>query len=752
MSTTSGHTRPTRSTWCGTVARWRSRPAPRRASRSATRFPIAEAVTGCAPAPHCCSSPPRRSRTTSCGASPTSDVPGLLAASYDGDTGPEERAWARRHANVLLTNPEMLHDGILPNHARWATFLMRLALRRDRRAPHPARHLRHARRSPAAPPAPALRALRRRSRLRLLQCDHRRAGTPGDRAVRHRRRPRSASTAHRGASGWFALWNPPIDDARRATLLPPRDGLAHRRARVELIGAPSRSAAAARAPRWSPPDARRQLPVDAREIASRRTAAATSSTSDARSKPRCSTDDLHGGRRHHRTRARHRHRRSRRVRARRLPRDDRIDVAAGRPGRARGTAIARDARRRRRPTRPVAHGPSRPRSSPGRPSPRSSTRRTASCCSRISRARPTSCRSPTRRAVVARPARRRCPRARARRSPAARGRVRADVAGRGVGPRPAAGPRRRRCVRAGGDEVRIATADGDLVGTVDHSRAPGVVHPGAIYLHQGARVARAPSSTSTGGRATVEPLDGSEYTQPRSEIDIRVLDGRYHRVGRRGGPLARRRRGGVTGHGLPPPRHFTGELLGDEELDLPPSRSRDAGVLVHGRSSGSRPCTDRPGRLARARCTPSSTPRSGILPLFTICDRWDVGGVSTALQADTGMPTIVIYDGYPGGVGIAELGFAAARRHLEATLDVVSSCSCTSGLSIVCPVAEVRERQRTARQGRRDRAPASDTRLIRSSRSGCALFAPHSTRIVAVACITTSPRSAPTSGTSVGTR
>ena len=55
----------------------------------------------------------------------------------------------------------------------------------------------------------------------------------------------------------------------------------------------------------------------------------------------------------------------------------------------------------------------------------------------------------------------------------------------------------------------------------------------------------------------------------------------------------------------------------------------------------------------------------GILPLFTICDRWDVGGVSTPLQADTGLPTIVIYDGYPGGVGIAELGFGAGRRHLR---------------------------------------------------------------------------------------
>ena len=53
-------------------------------------------------------------------------MPGLVAATYDGDTAPEERAWVRRHANVVLTNPDMLHVGLLPHHGRWATFLMRL--------------------------------------------------------------------------------------------------------------------------------------------------------------------------------------------------------------------------------------------------------------------------------------------------------------------------------------------------------------------------------------------------------------------------------------------------------------------------------------------------------------------------------------------------------------------------------------------------------------------------------------------------
>ena len=71
----------------------------------------------------------------------------------------------------------------------------------------------------------------------------------------------------------------------------------------------------------------------------------------------------------------------------------------------------------------------------------------------------------------------------------------------------------------------------------------------------------------------------------------------------------------------------------------------------------------------------------GMLPLFTICDRWDVGGVSMAVHPQTGEPTIFVYDGYPGGAGIAELAFDAAQRHVRATLDLVAACACDKG----CP-------------------------------------------------------------------
>src|SRR5207237_10124303 len=116
------------------------------------------------------------------------------------------------------------------------------------------------------------------------------------------------------------------------------------------------------------------------------------------------------------------------------------------------------------------------------------------------------------------------------------------------------------------------------------------------------------------------------------------------------------------------------------DLDLPPSRLITRAFWWE---------ID-PSVLGRARVAPGDWPGTlhaaehaaiGMLPLFTICDRWDVGGVSTTLQVDTGTPTLVIYDGYPGGAGIAELGYSAGERLLRMTLEVIAACTCTTG----CP-------------------------------------------------------------------
>jgi DEAD/DEAH box helicase domain-containing protein len=71
----------------------------------------------------------------------------------------------------------------------------------------------------------------------------------------------------------------------------------------------------------------------------------------------------------------------------------------------------------------------------------------------------------------------------------------------------------------------------------------------------------------------------------------------------------------------------------------------------------------------------------GLLPLFATCDRWDIGGVSTALHPDTGLLTVFVYDGHQGGAGFAERGYARAAEWLRATREAIAACECESG----CP-------------------------------------------------------------------
>ncbi|CAN5450987.1 DEAD/DEAH box helicase [soil metagenome] len=228
-------------------------------------------------------------------------------------------------------------------------------------------------------------------------------------------------------------------------------------------------------------------------------------------------------------------------------------------------------------------------------------------------------------------------------------------------------------------EVRIAFADGTLIGTVDRSRACDLVHPGAVYLHQG-RPHRVVRLDLDDGAAIVEPDDGREYTLARTDVALRITGtdaerpcGRFT-VGLGTVEVTSR----VTGYQRR--EVLSGEILGTEELDLPPSHLITRGVWWS--------VPDRV--LADAAIAPKGVPGTlhaaehtaiGILPLFTICDRWDVGGISTPWLDELGTPAVVIYDGYPGGAGIAELGYESAHLQLAATLELLERCRCTDG----CP-------------------------------------------------------------------
>ena len=93
-----------------------------------------------------------------------------------------------------------------------------------------------------------------------------------------------------------------------------------------------------------------------------------------------------------------------------------------------------------------------------------------------------------------------------------------------------------------------------------------------------------------------------------------------------------------------------------------------------------------------------------LLPLWAMCDRWDIGGLSTNLHYQTGRPTIFVYDGHSGGVGITERGFERFEDWVEDTAAPARALPLRGRLPVVRPEPQVREPQRAARQGRRTHA------------------------------------------------
>ena len=127
-------------------------------------------------------------------------------------------------------------------------------------------------------------------------------------------------------------------------------------------------------------------------------------------------------------------------------------------------------------------------------------------------------------------------------------------------------------------------------------------------------------------------------------------------------------------------RQPSGEVISEEPLDLPERSLRTTAVwwTVPGDvlAESGLATADIPGAAhAAEHCS------IGLLPLFATCDRWDIGGVSTAMHADTGRLTVFVYDGHPGGAGFAERGFRAAHAWLTATRETIADCECETG----CP-------------------------------------------------------------------
>jgi DEAD/DEAH box helicase domain-containing protein len=603
--------------------------------------------------------------------------PRVVAGAYDGDAGPEERAWIRRHATAVLTNPEMLHSGILPHHDRWATFLGRLRY-------VVVDELHSFRGIFGSHVAHVLRRLRRLAHRYgadpTFVCCSATIGQPDVLASDLCGLPVEAVVDDGSPQGerLVAVWNPPRLDERtgvRASGNRETAGLV-----AELVGSGHKTIAFCRSRRSTEvvaSDARRRLPPAHRRrvkpyrggyLAAERREIEEELFS-GRLDGVVATSALELG----------------------------INVGgldavvlngfpgtiasfwqqagrAGRAGQASAAVLVAGADQLdqwiathpddlvRRPPEPAVINPANPFVADAHlrcaahemPLTHGDERYWPGLLDevvlRLARADDV---------VVRHQIRRRGPQA---------------LYSGGGWPAHGVG------LRAGaGGEVSIRTIDGETVGTVELARACEQAHPGASYLHAG-QTWRVSALDLDARTAVVEPDDGSTYTVARTDIDIRIV---RRDAARRVGELAVGL-GTVEVHeqvvGYQRKDALTGESLGTTALELPrstlctrafwyevpPGLLERAGVAM----------ADGPGALHAAEHA-----GIGVLPLFTICDRWDVGGVSTLHQADLGAPAIVIYDGYQGGAGIAELGFEAAPRHLATTAEIIESCRCASG----CP-------------------------------------------------------------------
>jgi DEAD/DEAH box helicase domain-containing protein len=228
------------------------------------------------------------------------------------------------------------------------------------------------------------------------------------------------------------------------------------------------------------------------------------------------------------------------------------------------------------------------------------------------------------------------------------------------------------------DTFAVVEVDsGELLGTVEAARAFTTVHDGAIYLHQ-ARSYEVGALDVDGRRALVRPFHGNWYTQPKKETDTWV-----ERLIERREALGTTLSFGVVNvsetviayQRKQLPDH---EVIDLQALDLPTTEFSTQALWweLPDELLDEFPDDALLGSLHAAEHT-----QIAVLPLLAMCDRWDIGGLSTNLHPQTGRPTVFIYDGHPGGVGITRRGFNEFETLTADAHRLIAECPCKAG----CP-------------------------------------------------------------------
>lgn len=227
--------------------------------------------------------------------------------------------------------------------------------------------------------------------------------------------------------------------------------------------------------------------------------------------------------------------------------------------------------------------------------------------------------------------------------------------------------------------VLVERDSGAILETVQESSAMLQLHPGAIYLHKGETYLVTDLDLETKVARAIRS-DVEYYTQPTDYTETRILqEFRSKRAGRTEISLGEVNvTTTVTGFRRMSPG--SGEVLGDEYVELPPRKFNTVGLWFGVPDDTLRKARDDKLDLAGALHAVEHA-AIGVLPLFAMCDRNDIGGISTPLHPDTGLPQVFIHDGAPGGVGIAEHGYDIIEGLWKVTLEAIGGCACESG----CP-------------------------------------------------------------------
>jgi DEAD/DEAH box helicase domain-containing protein len=232
---------------------------------------------------------------------------------------------------------------------------------------------------------------------------------------------------------------------------------------------------------------------------------------------------------------------------------------------------------------------------------------------------------------------------------------------------------------ASSETVLIADGEGELIGTAEATRAPSELHPGATYLHRGTAY-EVEELDLASHQAVARRVPNRYYTRPRVETDVEILEEIEKRDLANGASLhwgRVRSTDSVT--------YFKKVRVADDKevgvypLDLPDVilETQALWVTLPPLPREARPSFESFGGALHA----GEHGMIGLLPLFAMCDRADIGGLSTPVHRQSRLPTVFVYDGYPGGVGISRRGYDAFESLARDTLGVITRCPCERG----CP-------------------------------------------------------------------